>query len=199
MSEPAPSSTVGAAEPLVAAVANAPSIEALTKDAVAVPGGGLQGTPSGGSVGTGVAGHPDGPPAESTIATLRAAVLVLSRRMRYRQASDDISSAEAAVLGRLGSGPKTPGQLAKAEHVRPPSMTRTIERLEARGYVRREADPQDGRQTLVFRTPAGDEFTQRSRELRTAWLAAQFDKLDPADQQVLEQAAAALRRLSDLP
>ena len=137
--------------------------------------------------------------ADATVPNLRTAILVLSRRMRYQQASDDISSAEAAVLGRLGMGPRTPGQLAKAEHVRPPSMTRTIERLEVRGYVRREADPQDGRQVLVFRTPAGDEFTQRSRELRTAWLAGQFDKLDPADQRVLRQAADALRRLSDLP
>ncbi len=136
---------------------------------------------------------------DSAVATLRAAVLVLSRRMRYRQASDDISSAEAAVLGRLGMGPRTPGQLAKAEHVRPPSMTRTIYRLEQRGYVRRKADPQDGRQTLVFRTAAGDEFAQRSRELRTAWLAGQFDKLDPADRQLLASAADALRRLSDLP
>jgi DNA-binding MarR family transcriptional regulator len=136
---------------------------------------------------------------DQTIPTLRAALLVLSRRMRYRQASDDISSSEAAVLGRLGRGPQTPGQLAKAEHVRPPSMTRTIERLEERGYVRREADPNDGRQVLVFRTPAGDEFAQRSRELRTAWLAGQFDKLDPHDQRAIRDAAEALRRLSDLP
>lgn len=142
---------------------------------------------------------PEASVGDATIATLRTAVLVLSRRMRYRQASDDISSAEAAVLGRLGQGPKTPGQLAKAEHVRPPSMTRTLERLEHRGYVRREADPQDGRQTLVFRTPGGDEFTERSRELRTAWLAGQFDKLDQADQHDLRRAAEALRRLSDLP
>lgn len=139
------------------------------------------------------------PTVDATIPTLRTAVLVLSRRMRYQQASDDVSSAEAAVLGRLGAGPRTPGQLAKAEHVRPPSMTRTIERLEDRGYVRREADPQDGRQILVFRTPAGDAFANRSRELRTAWLAGQFDKLDPADQRVLKRAAEALRRLSDLP
>jgi DNA-binding MarR family transcriptional regulator len=136
---------------------------------------------------------------DTTIATLRAAVLVLSRRMRYQQANDDISTSEAAVLARLGQGPITPGQLAKAEHVRPPSMTRTIERLEERGYVRREPDPQDGRQILVFRTAAGDEFVLQSRELRTAWLAAHFDKLDPADQAVLRGAVEALRRLSETP
>lgn len=143
---------------------------------------------------------PDGAtPAESTIAKLRSATLVLARRLRYQLASDDISPAEAAVLGRLRLGPQTPGQLATAEHVRPPSMTKTLALLEARGYVRREADPDDGRQTLVVRTPAGDAFAERSRELRTAWLAEQFDKLDPADQRALEQAADALRRLAELP
>jgi DNA-binding MarR family transcriptional regulator len=137
--------------------------------------------------------------ADTTIATLRAAVLVLSRRMRYHQASDDISTSETAVLARLGRGPTTPSQLAKAEHVRPPSMTRTIERLEERGYVRRESDPDDGRQVLVSRTDAGDEFIRRSRDLRTAWLAAHFDSLDPADQDSLRGAADALRRLSETP
>lgn len=136
---------------------------------------------------------------DAAIATLRAAVLMLSRRMRYHQASDDISTSEAAVLARLGMGPTTPGQLAKAEHVRPPSMTRTIERLEDRGYVRRESDPQDGRQILVSRTEAGNEFVRQSRELRTAWLAAHFDKLDPTDREILRGAVDALRRLSEIP
>lgn len=138
-------------------------------------------------------------PQESTITTLRAATLVLARRMRYQLADEDISPAEATVLGRLRHGPLTPGQLAKAEHVRPPSMTKTVERLEQRGYVRRKADPSDGRQTLVVRTPAGEAFSERSRELRTAWLAEHFDKLDPADQRLIERAAGALRRLSELP
>lgn len=137
--------------------------------------------------------------ADAVIPTLRAAVLVLARRLRYQQASDDVTSGEASVLGRLGRGPRNPGQLARAEHVRPPSMTRTIERLEERGYVRRETDPEDGRQVLVFRTAAGDEFVERSRALRTAWLASQFDRLDEADQRALQQAAEALRRLSELP
>lgn len=136
---------------------------------------------------------------DATVPTLRAAVLILARRLRYQQASDDISSSEAAVLGRLGHGPLTPGHLARAEHVRPPSMTRTIERLQERGYVQRESDPQDGRQVLVRRTPAGDAFAERSRQLRTAWLAGQFDKLGEADRRVLRHAADALRRLSDMP
>ena len=93
---------------------------------------------------------------EETVAVLRAAVLVLARRLRYQVAGDDAPSAtELAVLGRIGRcGPMTPGQLARAEHVQPPSMTKVIESLEARGMLRREPHPSDGRQYLVSRTAA---------------------------------------------
>ena len=58
---------------------------------------------------------------EETVAVLRAAVMVLARRLRYQQAGDDdLSATEMAVLGRIGRcGPMTPGQLARAEHVQP--------------------------------------------------------------------------------
>ena len=89
------------------------------------------------------------------VATLRAAVLVLARRLRREVPADGLSSTEAAVLGHLmRSGPMTPGQLAKAEYVRPPSMTRVIETLERRDYVRRDPHPTDGRQLLVSLTAA---------------------------------------------
>ena len=51
-------------------------------------------------------------------------------------------------------------------------------------------------------TDAGDEFVQKSRELRTAWLAAHFDALDPADQATLRgrggRSAAGCRRRHDI-
>ena len=67
---------------------------------------------------------------------------VLARRLRYQVAGDELSSTEGAVLGHLRrGGPMTPGQLARAEYVRPPSMTRVIENLERRNLVRREPHP----------------------------------------------------------
>lgn len=133
------------------------------------------------------------------VAALRGAVLILARRLRHQQAGDELSPSEAAVMGRIGrGGPMTPGQLAKSEHVQPPSMTRIIERLETRGFLHRTPDPTDRRQVLVSRTDAGDNFVERSRAVRTAWLTQQVSKLEPEDQRVLAAAAAALTRLAEV-
>jgi len=134
------------------------------------------------------------------IAALRAAVLVLARRVRQQVAGGEISSTEGAVLGHLGRcGPMTPGQLARAEHVQPPSMTRVIELLERREFVRREPHPTDGRQILVTRTAAGDAFVQASKQVRSAWLRERIDQLDPAERQALAGATEALSRLAAMP
>jgi DNA-binding MarR family transcriptional regulator len=147
-----------------------------------------------------------GPIDEETVAALRAAVMVLARRLRYQLAGDqldggdDLSATELAVLGRVGRcGPMTPGQLARAEHVRPPSMTKVIESLEGRGLLRRELHPTDGRQYLVSRTEAAEAFVEASRKLRTAWLADHVGKLSETDQQAIAAATAALGRLAELP
>jgi len=138
---------------------------------------------------------------EETVVALRAAVLVLARRLRYQVAGDDVLSAtELAVLGRIGRcGPMTPGQLARGEHVQPPSMTKVIESLEGRGMLRREPHPSDGRQYLVSRTETAESFVDASRRLRTAWLAAHLAGLPAADQQAIANAAPALGRLAELP
>ena len=138
---------------------------------------------------------------EEAVAALRAAVLVLARRLRYQVAGDDAPSAtELAVLGRIGRcGPMTPGQLARAEHVQPPSMTKVIESLEGRGMLRREPHPTDGRQYLVFRTDTAEAFVEASRRVRSAWLAERLNQLSAADQRVIAAAAPALARLAELP
>ena len=136
----------------------------------------------------------------SDVATLRGAVLVLARRLRHQQAGDGLPATESAVLGRVfREGPISPGQLARGEHVRPPSMTRIVESLEQQGLVERAPHPTDGRQILITVTPAGEGFVEQSRALRTAWLARQIDQLDPADRAALSAAAPALQRLAQLP
>ena len=132
------------------------------------------------------------------VATLRRAVLVLSRRLRYQQAGEDMSSSEASVLAHLALGAATPGQLAKWEHVQPPSMTKIIERLEARGFVKREPDPTDRRQVLLTRTDAGNEYAERTRQIRNHWLGEQLGRLDAAEQKVIVEAADALKKLAEL-
>lgn len=57
-------------------------------------------------------------------------------------------------LVRMGDG-RSLVRIARAVQVERPAMTNTIQKLEARGLVRLEADPRDGRGKLVFLTPAG--------------------------------------------
>lgn len=152
-------------------------------------------------------------PTLGTVGTLRAAVLVLSRRLRHQVGSsgagegagsadqaDEVSATEVAVLARVRRcAPITPSDLARAEHVRPPSMTAILERLVQLGLVRRDPHPHDGRRVLVSLTPEGETFLERTRAVRTRWLAGQFDQLDAADQAALTAAAGALARLAELP
>ncbi len=136
-----------------------------------------------------------------TVAALRAAVLVLARRLRYQLAGDDdLSATELAVLGRIGRcGPMTPGQLARSEHVRPPSMTKVIESLESRGMLSRQPHPTDGRQYLVSRTDAAEAFVEASRQIRTVWLADRLSQLAPGEREAIAAAVPALSRLAELP
>ncbi|MEQ8401371.1 MAG: MarR family transcriptional regulator [Roseitalea porphyridii] len=51
----------------------------------------------------------------------------------------------------------TPGALAKTLGVRPPTITKTISRLEEQGFVARAASASDGRQVTVMLTEAGHD------------------------------------------
>lgn len=135
------------------------------------------------------------------VAALRGAVLRLGRRLRYQTLGDgDLSATELAVLGRIGRcGPMAPSALARAEHVRPPSMTKVIESLADRRLVRRDPHPTDRRQCLISRTDEGEAFVQETRRRRTAWLAQQMGELSADERAALLAAAPVLDRLADRP
>lgn len=52
---------------------------------------------------------------------------------------------------------QTPSALAAAVGVRPPTMTKTISRLQAQGFVTKTDSAQDARQAHIFLTEAGKE------------------------------------------
>lgn len=62
---------------------------------------------------------------------------------------------EKIIEALATGGPMTPGALARALDVRPPTITKTITRLEEQGFVARAASKEDGRQVLVQLTEAG--------------------------------------------
>lgn len=122
----------------------------------------------------------------------------LARRLRSQRADTSLSLSQIAALGTLDRhGPLTPGELAAHERVQPPSMTRVVAALELAGMVTRTDHPTDRRQVLVAVSPEGRALLRDDRRRRDAWLAQRMRDLDPADLEVLRQAARVLDRLAD--
>jgi DNA-binding MarR family transcriptional regulator len=129
---------------------------------------------------------------------LRAGVMRLRRRLiSERHPDNDLSIGQMVVLGLLArTGEQTVGDLARAERVRPPSMTRTVNCLEADGYVVRRPHETDGRQVVVSLTDAGRAAVLADRQRRDAWLARQLSGLTAAERATLRDAAPILARLA---
>ncbi|WP_320198149.1 MarR family winged helix-turn-helix transcriptional regulator [Agrobacterium sp. rho-13.3] len=62
---------------------------------------------------------------------------------------------DGVILALAQEGSMTPGQIAQKLGVKAPTMTRTIGRMEAQGFVERSAGEGDGRLTMVKLTDAG--------------------------------------------
>jgi DNA-binding MarR family transcriptional regulator len=111
---------------------------------------------------------------------LRHGVNRLARLMRQQDDGDLGATSTAALATVVKRGPLTLGELASFEQVSPPTMTKVVEKLEAREFVTRRTDPDDRRVARVSATAAGTRYLERSRARRTAWLAARLGELEPA-------------------
>lgn len=92
-------------------------------------------------------------------------------------------------------GPRTIGQLAAAEHVTPPTMTRLVAAMEREGLVARDADVNDGRVVLVNATPEGRRLLLRGRDRRLEVLIAKLHTLDDEEKRALRAAVEQLERV----
>jgi DNA-binding MarR family transcriptional regulator len=135
------------------------------------------------------------PADEERAARLRVAVTRLNRKLR-QQALAGLSPAQASALGsvsRLAS--PTLGELAAAEQVQPPTVTRLVASLERAGLVAREIDGVDRRVVRVRITAEGRRSLQRIRTLKNAYLSRRLGALDPADRALTETLTSLLEHL----
>jgi DNA-binding MarR family transcriptional regulator len=122
----------------------------------------------------------------------------LARRLRQMQdESLDLTPSQLSAMAvLLNSGDQLMGQLAAQEKVQPPSMTRIVNSLEARGYVERRPEPRDHRQCLVALTDSGREVLLANRRRRDQWLAVRLGELDPAEREILRRAVRVLDKVN---
>lgn len=122
---------------------------------------------------------------------LRSAVARLHRRLRQEGiVNEEASPSQLTALATLfRTGPMTIGELAGAERVKPPTMTRIVAALEERGLVRRGPSSEDGRVVQVVLTDEGRRAHEDYRKRRDAWLRRRIARLSPSERQTLAWAA----------
>jgi DNA-binding MarR family transcriptional regulator len=92
-------------------------------------------------------------------------------------------------------GPTRLTDLAAAEGVTRPTMTRIIDSLDQRGYVTREPDPDDGRAQLVTVTRRGRALIDEGKAVRVKVLAARIAQLPPGQAKDLDRTIAVIEAL----
>ena len=129
-------------------------------------------------------------------ARLAGLTTVLQRHLSRADAGEGLTRARLSALALLVlGGPRTLGELAAAEHVRPPTMTRLIHAMEADGLVERERNPDDGRSVVLRATALGVQQLERGRARQIAPLAEAIADLERAERLRLEDAADLLGRV----
>ena len=125
---------------------------------------------------------------------LHSTAIHLLRRVRRRDTASRAGPAQLSALSLLVfGGPATLGQLAAAEQVRAPTMTRIAAGLRRSGWVRLVPDPSDARRVRVYPTPSGVALLEQARKRRIEYLAQGLAQLTAKQLAVVEEAVAILR------
>ncbi|MEU8250782.1 MarR family transcriptional regulator [Nonomuraea sp. NPDC048916] len=128
---------------------------------------------------------------------LRVSMARLNRRLRRQAAAHSLTPTQFATLAAVERHSAiTPGELAELEKVQPPSMTRVIAALEARGLLSRSPHPTDRRQVTVTVTEEAQRLLKEERRRKEAWLTRQLKELTAEERAILRQAAPILEKLS---
>lgn len=98
-----------------------------------------------------------------------------------------LGPAERLCLSFLTSGPQTASAIARATRLTPAAVTALVDRLEARNYVRRRADPVDRRKVLVEADAATEALIHEVYLPLAQAGAAAFDKRDAKELQVVAE------------
>ena len=116
---------------------------------------------------------------------LHSAAIHLLRRLRVRDRESGVGPAQLSALSVLVfGGPRSLGELADAEQVRPPTMSRIVAGLESAGLVRRHAT-EDGRRVRLEASAKGTKILQEGRKRRVESLAKAVSSLSAEEQQKL--------------
>jgi DNA-binding MarR family transcriptional regulator len=118
--------------------------------------------------------------------------------LRHARKNDVVARQHPARLSALSvlvfGGPMTLGQLAAAEQVKAPTMSRIVAGLKRSGLAKIEADAKDARRIQVTATAKGERLLQRARARRIQLLVETLSELRETEMETLLQAADLIER-----
>ncbi len=119
-------------------------------------------------------------------AVLRDSITRVNRRLRKTRPIGDLTVAQLSLLQSLeNAGALTPRELAEAERVQPPTVTRMVARLEERGLIQRTPHPTDGRQVILAPSPLARELLTAHSRARDEWLASRLADLTAEERDII--------------
>jgi DNA-binding MarR family transcriptional regulator len=126
---------------------------------------------------------------------LHSAAIRLLRLVRVEDTASGIAPARLSALSvMVFGGPISLRHLAGAEQVRPPTMSRIVDALEAQGLAVRRTDANDRRAVLIAATAKGTSLLKQGRKRRVKFLASHLSRLTAAELAHIEQALLAIQK-----
>ncbi len=136
-------------------------------------------------------------PEVEAVRALHSGCIHLLRALQAVDSASGLTSARLSALSVLVfSGPKTLGDLARAEGVAGPTMTRIVDGLVSERLVRRRPDVRDGRALSLSASPAGRKVMRAAARRRIAAIMRGLSELTPDEQETLLAAAGTLDKVA---
>jgi DNA-binding MarR family transcriptional regulator len=135
---------------------------------------------------------------EKAVTELSLAVGQIIRRLRTEGNPGELNLSQLGTLARLDKkGPMTNADLARAESMKPQSMSAILMGLEQEGLVERRPHPTDGRQILFAISSAGAELRRRRGIAKRNWMTAAMSELAPEEFKTLVAAIPVIKRVGE--
>ena len=126
---------------------------------------------------------------------LHSAAIRLLRMVRVEDAVTGVAPARLSALSvMVFGGPVSLNDLARAEQVKPPTMSRIVDALEADGLAHRQVNPEDRRAVVIEATTKGAAMLKQGRKRRVKFLASYLSRLDSAELADIDRAVGAIQK-----
>ena len=131
---------------------------------------------------------------------LHSMAIHLLRMVRVQDTASGVAPARLSALSVIVfGGPISLKDLARAEQVRPPTMSRIVDALEKSGLARRKLNPADRRAVTIEATAKGQRILREGRRRRVQFLARHLERLSDRELGQIQYAVDSIQKAFTAP